>query len=45
VRGMGVEFILVDVDEYLDTDLLRKQCEALGLKYITLLGDQMVFKF
>jgi hypothetical protein len=45
VRGMGVEFILVDVDEYLDTDLLRKQCEALGLKYITRLGDQMVFKF
>lgn len=45
VRGFGVAYILVDSDEYKDTDLLREQCAVLGLSFVIQLDDQMVFTF
>ena len=42
LRQLGVEFVLVDVDEYTDIELLKKQCEELGLKYLVQIDDQIV---
>ncbi len=43
LEELGVEFVLVDKDEYPDLEAVRQACEKQGLRFIETMGDQMVF--
>ena len=43
--GLGVQYVLVDVDEYEDADWVRGECERLGLVFIQQMDDQMIFEY
>ena len=40
---LGVEYVLVDIDEYPHPEATRQTCEGLGLTYVDTMDDQMVF--
>ena len=39
----GVQYVLIDVDDYADIDEIKVQCESYGLEFTIQLDDQMVF--
>jgi hypothetical protein len=40
---LGVEYVLVDQRDYMDIQTVRKAAEALGLRFVTQVGDNLVF--
>jgi hypothetical protein len=44
MRTLGVQWVLVDVDEYEDIGAIRQESQDLGLQYIDQIGDEMVFE-
>jgi len=43
MRELGVQYVLVDVDEYENIEQVKSQCIDLGLQYIEQMDDQMIF--
>ena len=43
LKQLGAEFVLVDKNAYPDSNLIKAQCEGLGLKFEKEIGDQWVF--
>ncbi|MDZ4159350.1 MAG: hypothetical protein U1B80_06125, partial [Anaerolineaceae bacterium] len=41
---LGVQYVLVDSDEYTDMDEIRRMCESMGLQFVTRMDDQWVFE-
>ncbi|HEX9018318.1 MAG TPA: hypothetical protein VF806_03985 [Anaerolineaceae bacterium] len=44
LRALGVQWVLFDLRQYPDFPPLRKQVEALGLRYVNTIGAQAVFE-
>lgn len=43
IRDLGVEFVLVDQTQYKDIEKVRSDCEALGLRFVTQIKNELVF--
>jgi hypothetical protein len=41
---LGVQYVLVDQRDYQDIQSVRKAAEALGLRFVTQIGDNLVFE-
>lgn len=41
---LGVQYVLVDGDEYTDMDEIRRISESMGLQFVTRMDDQWVFE-
>lgn len=44
IRELGVQYVLVDQDEYADAERLRWDCDALGLQFLVRIEDQQVYE-
>lgn len=44
LADLGVQFVLVDSDEYEDMDEVRRICEENGLRFVERISDQWVFE-
>ena len=43
IRELNVDYVLVNQKSYSDIDVVREKCEALGLKFVAQIGDELVF--